>query len=380
MHKLGSLLSRTVCFYVLLSAVTFGQGASTIRSASAGSVSADLQALYARTQTVLTEAEVTEIARTCTQVISRTDRSSTDRQYATKLFAWALNRRGEMRSEQAGNLVAKGQLAEAAKLDRLATADFKTSLEHNPDSWRAHHNYGISLAMGGAYNAAIEEFSTAISLNDEYANLYFNRGELHFELTHYELAIDDYNQAIALAPDDAQYFNSRGHCKFMLDHTTDAIQDYRRAAEIDHKNATYRTDLADACQYIGDWESAAVAYREAIGLDNKNVRAYQSAAWLMATCPDNKIRNVELALEAARRARDLETKPSSRTLDTLAVATAATGKYTEAAKLQRQAIEISSADEREELKSRLSLYEKGQSYMRDPQVRTASANGQRGSR
>ncbi len=50
----------------------------------------------------------------------------------------------------------------------------------------------------------------------------------------------------------------------------------------------------------------------------------------MATCPDKKYRNTELALSAAKKAVELEGEPTIRGLDTLATAYAASGKVTEA--------------------------------------------------
>jgi hypothetical protein len=77
------------------------------------SISPDLQAIYARTQTAKDEAEFTAIAKECSAIIPDKQRSAGDKAYASKLFAWALNRRGEVRSETAAELVKAGKLPEA---------------------------------------------------------------------------------------------------------------------------------------------------------------------------------------------------------------------------------------------------------------------------
>lgn len=333
-------------------------------AAAATSVSRDLLQLYGQTKSASTEAAVTSIARACTKVLQDGARTEVDRNYAASLFAWALNRRGEIRSELAASLVEQGQAAEATKMDSLAADDFETALEYAPDNWRTCHNYAISLAMKGDYQQAIAKLTRAIELKPEYANAYFNRGELHFELQQFESALADYSAAVRLNEQDPQYFNSRGHCRFMLEAYEEALTDYRQAAQLASDSAVYQTDLADAYQFLGRWKEAASAYRSAVAINNKFPRAYQNAAWLMATCPEAEFRNAELALSAARKAIEMGSGRTATSLDTLAAATAAAGKIREAAALQRQAVDMSTDDaERLEMVQRLKLYEQGQSYV-----------------
>jgi len=124
-----------------------------------------------------------------------------------------------------------------------------------------------------------------------------------------------------------------------------------------------------------------------VALNSQYARAYQNAAWLMATCPDKKFRNTELAVSSAKKAIELDSAPSMRALDTLAAAYAATGLMQEAVKYQKRAMQLAAAGEREEVQQRLALYERGQAYVQPlasegsslqladeakPKVRTAS--------
>jgi len=337
--------------------------ASSPQSTASDAVSADLLSIYQQTRTATQEAEITAIARACAKVIPDAKRSRVDRDYASNLFAWALNRRGELRNEQAARLVEQGQVDQASSLDQQAAKDFETALQYNPQNWRTHHNLGISLAMKGDYVRAIREFSAAIELKDDYPNSHFNRAELYFELSQYPQAMDGYTQSIALSDTDPQYFNSRGHCRFMLEQYEDALADYLRATELGTDSAVYATDLADAYQYLGRWEEAAKAYRTAVAINSKYARAYQNAAWLMATCPDSKFRNVDLALSAAKKVIELTGERTPQTLDTLAAATAAVGNHREAVSLQQEAIRLAEKEDKSELSQRLALYERGKSFV-----------------
>ena len=335
----------------------------TKSNAPAQPISADLLDAYRKTPSVTTEAEVTAIARVCSKVVPDPKRSKADREYAESLLAWALNRRGEMRSGAAATLVEEGNLQEADALDAKALDDYKTAVEYAPSNWRIHHNLAISLAMKGQYKTAIDRLNTVIDLKDDYANAYFNRAELNFELKQFPQAIRDYSRAIELTDNDPQYFNSRGHCRFMLESYDEAIEDYRRAVELASDSAVYHTDLADAYQFTGQWKDAAETYREAVAINGQYARAYQNAAWLMATCPDKKFRNTELALSSAKKAMELEAAPSMRAFDTLAAAYAATGKMPDAVKFQKRAIQLAAEGDREEVSQRLALYERGKAYV-----------------
>lgn len=343
-----------------------------MEAANVPSVSQDLLQIYERTKTASTEPSVSAIVSSCKKVLATSGRPKVDREYAVSLIAWALNRRGEMRSDRAAKLVASGEFRSADQLDRLAAEDFKTAIDYSPGNWRTHHNYAISLAMKGAYKRAIDELDLAIELKPDYANSYFNRGELYFETEDYASAISSYSQAINIDDSDPQYLNSRAHSKFMLEAYDDALEDYRLAVNLGSDSATYQTDLADAYQYLGRWKDAARTYQAAVGANNKYARAYQNAAWLMATCPEADIRNPELALAAAKKAIELSER-SSRALDTLAAALAAGGKQTEATEIQIEAIELASDDgEKTELVQRLRLYQQGSVFRQAKPMLAAS--------
>jgi tetratricopeptide (TPR) repeat protein len=349
-------------------------------------VSSDLQAIYARTQTATKEADYTEIARDCSKIIPDPKRPESDKSYAKRLFAWALNRRGEVRSEAAAQLVREEKYQEAQLLDQQAGKDFATAVKYAPDNWRIHHNLAISQAMQGKYPEAIAAFTQVLALKNDYPNAFYNRAELYFEQEKFAESIRDYSQAIELAPGDASYYNGRAHARFMLNEIESAVADYSRAVELDATNAAYLTDLADAFQSTGQWEQAATRYRQAVAVDKKYARAYRNVAWLLATCPEKRFRNPNLAVSAAQKAIELAGDKDYRSLDTLAAATAATGDSTKAAELVRQALALAPENVREEITERAQVYDQGGSFVQSkPQlelnpigvapseVRTASA-------
>lgn len=64
----------------------------------------------------------------------------------------------------------------------------------------------------GAFNEAIECFSTAIDLEGGKADFYHNRGFAYRKNKDYEKAIDDYTKAIALDNTHFKAFYNRAFC------------------------------------------------------------------------------------------------------------------------------------------------------------------------
>lgn len=97
-------------------------------------------------------------------------------------------------------------------------------------------------------------------------------------------------------------------------------------------------------------------------------QAHNLLAWLMATATDNKCRDGQLALTAARDACDLSWWKNGSYIDTLAAAYAESGDFAAAVRWQIKAIELLGDKEHPDydaMQTRLELYRGGRPY-REP--------------
>ena len=271
----------------------------------------------------MSESECTEAIDLCRQGIA-VGLNKTHEEYARQLMSWLYNRRGEVRASGGD--------------DKQALADFEAAIEANPNSWHAIHNRGVSYAMQGRVPDALAAFDRTIELNRGYANAYFNRAELLYQQRNYEAAIRDYTAAIKLSPEDAGMYNSRGHALYRVERFGEALGDYGEALRLDPKNAAVLINRGDVFTDLGRYSEAARDYQTAIAINPQQARGFKAAAWLMATCPDEHYRNEKLAIEAAKRAIELDGGGDYRDLETLAAAQASSGLFEEAKKTQEQAI------------------------------------------
>lgn len=322
---------------------------------------------YAKTKSATTLPEFTEIIDLCekAQADALSPAMAT---YVKELAAWAHNRRGEVYAERGASLTNGGNEQEAKKFDAMALTEFATAVELNPDYWKAIHNRGVSYALEGKFTEAIEDFTRTLELKPEYASAWFNRGELRFEVGKYTDALPDYGQAIRLKPDDHDAYVRRGHTNFQLRRYQEAAADYSRAFELNSDSAEALIDRGDAYLALEQWREAATDYREAIALDADSGRAYQGAAWLMATCPDDRYRNDELALQAAKKAVELNGRADFKYLDTLAAAYASAGEFDKAKQTVADAIKIAPKTHVNSLQRRLALYQQNQPYRQSAQI------------
>lgn len=316
---------------------------------------------YAKTSTAKTLGDYTEIIELCEQA-QRGELAPAMAAYVNDLLAWAHNRRGETYTQEGASLSESGQAERADKIDQMALAEFEAAVQLKPDYWKALHNRGVSYALAGKFDEAVADFSRVVELQPDYGNAWFNRAEIYFERGRFQEALTDYDQAIRLKGDDAEAFLHRGHARFQLRQYREALADYEQAVKLAPNLGEALASRGDAYRSLGQWSQASADYRRAVTLDGSSVRAHQSAAWLMATCPETPYRNAQLALEYAKKAVAVGGQEDFQLLDTLAAAYANAGDFAAAKQQLEAALKLAPESQAPALRARLTLYQQNQPY------------------
>lgn len=316
---------------------------------------------YATSQKVKSPEDCLPILETCEEALAG-ELTPQNKDYAHKLAAWAYNRRGELYAEQAAALSAQGKARKANELDTLALADFETAIEHDSGRWKALHNRGVSLALHGKTDEALADFARVIEIKPDHAHAWFNRAELRLERREFEQAVTDYNEALKLKSDDAAALLGRGTAYLGMEESQKALADLDSAVRLDAKNANIRARRGDCRQHLRMWDQAADDYRQAIKMAPESPVGYRGAAWLMATCPEAKIRNANLAVRTAQKAVDLSGGGDIAALDALAAALADAGQFDAAIETLTKAIDLLPESSREPLVVRLDTYRAGKPH------------------
>ena len=238
------------------------------------------------------------------------------------------------------------------ELDELALNDFEAAVGNDPARWRALHNRGVSYALLGRAEDAEKDFGEALKLNPKYANSWFNRAELRREAGRYSEAVQDYSRSLTLSPKDTEALGGRARCFLKMERFAEAVEDVSTALEMEGSFSDMYVLRGRIHQAQRQWDNAATDFRRAVETDKSSVEAYRAAAWLMATCPIQRVRNPKLAVAVAERAAKLEKEQLQRvtgaTYDVMAAAEANAGNPTKAVQFARTALGRSENARRED--------------------------------
>jgi Flp pilus assembly protein TadD len=127
--------------------------------------------------------------------------------------------------------------------------------------------------------------------------------------------------------------------------------------------------LNNTLLHQGKVEQAIANYQAAIKLKPNNVAFLNNLAWLLATCPEARLRDGQEAVELAERACQLTDYKQPSLIGTLAAAYAEAGRFDEAVVMSEKARDLAQALGQRALELRnqelLQLFQAHQAY-REP--------------
>ena len=260
-------------------------------------------------------------------------------------------------------------LSRAGKLDE-AIARYRQAIRLKPSYASAYCNLGVALAKKpGKLDEAIACYIQAIRLRKDYAEAYCSLAAALTRQGKYAQAEAACRKALQLRPN---YATAHGALAEVLERTNRPLQAEKHYLQVlrlqpDHpKRFDAHASAARLAAMRGDYRAAAEHYRAALKAKPDGHRAQNNLAWLLATCPDESLRNgdeaVRLALEACRTTRYQD--PIA--LDTLAAAYAEAGRFDQATRTARRAVALAAKAGRSKMAkqfaARLRLYQSRQPF------------------
>jgi tetratricopeptide (TPR) repeat protein len=128
-----------------------------------------------------------------------------------------------------------------------------------------------------------------------------------------------------------------------------AIESYSEVLALDGDHFLALRSRGDAYLNIGEHESAVADFAKALSLEPEDSPLLNNYAWVLATSPDDGVRDGQRAIELAKKACDITKYEQPHILSTLAAAYAETGDFDKARKWSRKAVDLNKAGDDEDI-------------------------------
>jgi len=144
----------------------------------------------------------------------------------------------------------------------------------------------------------------------------------------------------------------------------EGVPHLERAVALDPDLSTAHANLGEAYGALGRRAQAATHFALAVEEEPDNLFLLNRLGWLLATSPEDDVRDAARAVEVGERAVRLTSRQDPLSLDTLAAAYAEAGRFNEAAATAHEALELEARRGTVDraLADRLSLYTSGQKF------------------
>ncbi len=230
----------------------------------------------------------------------------------------------------------QGRTAEAAER-------YQQALALRPDYAEAHCNLGAVLFPAGQREQALEHMRKAVEGDPRVAAFHYNLGNALLQLGRLAEAEGPLETTLELDSRFSDACNNLAFIRYQQGRREEAIAYYRRVVELNPLAAEPRRNLGYALLTCGQSEEALAQYEKSVQLEPGNAAGLALFAWVLATCPDDAVRNGARAVELALRADQLSGGTQPMLLRTLAAAYAEGGQFEEALRTVDRALEQAAA-------------------------------------
>ncbi len=240
------------------------------------------------------------------------------------------------------------------------------AIKLNHPNYLLHKHLGFAYYEVGKPRLAYIRLTNSLDLNPDQPDIHEKLATFFYETKRFQKSIIHLKESLKLKPDQPKSLN-----KLATLYTRQGKE--AQAIECLNKSLSFKPAQPDVISELGfiyykqkQLEPAVKQWSAVLELDPDHKNAASALAWIMATSKNEELYDPEQALVLAQRACELTDRKDPRFLDTLAVASAANGNFTEAIEITNKAIRLAESVGRKDLvedfKSHLRLYQANQPY------------------
>ena len=240
----------------------------------------------------------------------------------------------------AGNLYARRATVQVNLGRRdAAVADFEKAIEADPENAQLRLRYAEALEFLGSADKAAEQWAAATRYSEEDADRARLLAEDATRLVsqgRFEEAVAQFRESLRLAPDQTSVRSELASVLGHLGRMDEAIAEFRKVIEAEPRHAAARRGEILALILTGRYGPSRVRLQEALKEFPQDAQLAHLQARLLASVPDPRVRDGNLALEIARRLAAV--RQDLRVRETLAMALAEAGSFDQAVEVQKSVV------------------------------------------
>jgi tetratricopeptide (TPR) repeat protein len=165
-----------------------------------------------------------------------------------------------------------------------------------------------------------------------------------------------FEESVRRDPKDGYAYFRRGLAQKGLNNIDEAVADLNKAAELSTSWAKPTLELVEIEIGRKHWRKALEAIERCVKVIDDNPNILILAASILATAPDQQVRDGKLAIPLAKKACELSRFTAFSAFGTLAAACAESGDFDEAVKWAAKSIELAPAEKKKQCQDELDLY------------------------
>jgi protein O-mannosyl-transferase len=198
------------------------------------------------------------------------------------------------------------------------------------DNALSRQNLGVALSQAGKSYEAIEQYEKALRLKPDSARTHYNLGIEWFALEKFDQAEFHFFAALKAGSRSEKVYNNLGILLAKRRQLDSAKDHFRRAIQQNPIYPKPYLNYAVVFQQQGFAGPAVTNYATALSLEPNWPEALSKYAYLLATCSEPGWRNPIAAIKLAERANEITRSEVPAYLETLAIAYAEAGKFSNA--------------------------------------------------
>ena len=255
-----------------------------------------------------------------------------------------------------------------------AIAEFTKVLELEPDSMLALIHRAEAYLANEQNEESLKDIETVLKANPQLALAQGLRAQVLANQDRLPEAIAEMKKLAEAAPDESEFRMQLARFHLENKEPQQAIEVYSDVLSQKSDDFFALRGRADAYLGVGDHAAAIADFEQCLKSNPQDAGVLNNFAWVLATSPEDSLRDGKRAVEMATKACELTEHKLPHILSTLAAAYAETGDFDAARKWSQQAVDMEDPEHGEQLKKELASYVEKKPWRERQTIKTTESS------